>query len=73
MKVDAFVAQLRDWGYDPDVMAQDNWSSDGFYEVVVNSAGLPVRDWDGDVVLTFQKWRSPEHYEFVADNFVRWR
>jgi len=61
---DTALAQLRKWGYDPNLMMQDGWGRDGYLELVEGEDGRPVHN-GSDFVKVFKEWKDPSHFEFL--------
>lgn len=61
-----FLAQLVEWGYDPNQMLVGQWDESGFHTVDPSAPVSAEVNGEGYVASYFQSWKAPEHYEFVV-------
>lgn len=62
----ALVEGLKERGYNAALIPEDGWDDKGYYMIVTDRKGNPLRD--GDYVhRVWQYWDSPADYKFVRD------
>jgi hypothetical protein len=65
----ALVAGLAERGYNADRMFQTGWDDEGYYLIVLDSKGRPLKDEEGYIHRVWQYWDTEADYRFVRDWF----
>lgn len=67
------IALMRELGVDPIGIAENEFDTSGYWEIITDNDGKHILDRNGDAIAIRHRWPSPEIALRVVDQFVKER